>query len=162
MLRMHKFILPLLALSLAACGAPKTIKIEEPQKAETPFSAELASSYLSAKLAARSGDVEKAATAFLGAYAEDPNTPEQLIQAFNFQLAAGHFDTAADLAKRIVQEDLSPSPLIHLTVAVAEINKRDLSAAQDALNKATDAAAPLLQFELAKAYLNLARGIKIE
>lgn len=126
------------------------------------MSAELASSYLQAKLAAGSGDVEKAASSFLGAYAADPNAPEQLIQAFNFQLAAGYFDTAADLAARITQTELSPNPLVYLTLAVENINKKKLDAAADDLAAATADTPPLLQFELARAYLNLARGEKLQ
>jgi tetratricopeptide (TPR) repeat protein len=102
--------------------------------AATPLPESASGAYLAAQAAFADRDMATAADFLLTALASDPDNKDLLRQAHFALVSAGRIADALPLARKLVQgepsEQLSP-----LTLAVDAIDRNDMDAATDALNK---------------------------
>ncbi len=102
--------------------------------ASAPPEASVVGDYLSGRLAARTNEVNAAASAFRDVQAESGATTEVLRSAFLYQLAAGNIEAAAALSGDLLSNDASEDDdLARLTLAAQSIRKGAFLDAHDVL-----------------------------
>ncbi|WP_411819001.1 tetratricopeptide repeat protein [Hyphococcus formosus] len=107
--------------------------------ASEPKSESLVGDYLSGRLAARSNAIDAAATAFEGARTETGMSEEVVRSAFFYQIAAGNIDNAAELARKILEnEDPEDDDLAELVIAARALKAEDYAAAREALKSGAE------------------------
>ena len=96
--------------------------------------------YLSGRLAARTNNVDAAASEFSQAQTGAPETSEVLRDAFFFKLASGDFEQAFPLAERLASnEELGDDGLARVVLAARALKTRDYEYAQEIVSDGVEA-----------------------
>src|SRR5215469_8243620 len=127
-------------------------------RAEAVDGTSLLGSYLAGHVARSSRDSDSAAFYYRRALAKDPNNQEILDDAFQLELAAGEFEAARSLARRLVRREPANS-VAHILLGLEAFKRRDYGDADDhfrAAQRNTTPDEPTIK--LARAWLAVAQG----
>jgi tetratricopeptide (TPR) repeat protein len=127
-------------------------------RTETVDGTSLLGSYLAGHLARSSRDSDSAAFYYRRALAKDPKNQEILDDAFQLELAAGDFEAARSLARRLTKREPANS-MAHILIGLEAFKRRDFTSAEDhfrAAQRNTSSDEPTIR--LARAWLAVAQG----
>jgi tetratricopeptide (TPR) repeat protein len=118
----------------------------------------LLGSYLAGHVARSSRDSDSAAFYYRRALAKDPKNQEILDDAFQLELAAGDFEAARGLARRLTKREPANS-IAHILLGLEAFKHRDFTNADDHFRAAQRNAPPEeTTIRLARAWLAVAQG----
>lgn len=151
----------LLGVLAATVWQPLGLLQPTPKKTEPVWQSEKGTAnYMLGALADIRGDVPTAASAYLRALADAPESMMLRHRVFELSLLNGDTDTALRLARAF--PEAQQDTLTRLVQAVALAHAGNLPQARAMLKKTIKQAPDLLQFQLLEAYLETAAGAKPE
>lgn len=147
----------LFAVGLLSFSAVKSEAEEQRILQYQPFVA----NYLAAILAEHRDDMQQAVVFFERAESALGGDPGLLERVFSLNMANGNIDKAYEIAKEL-QEIEGTSPLSRLLTIVYDIDAGDYQQAYEKLTLSQKELPSVLQFHLAKAYLDIEMGRDVE
>ncbi len=138
---------------LSACQKPA-----EPTVQEQPLDT---STYLRARVAEARGDIGLAATGYLSTLSSMPNNVDLRRDVFATTLSAGDVENAMRIARTLSAEE-APEALVHVVKSLAELQDSNYATAREHMLRARATAPNLLQFDLYRAYIDLADGVELD
>ncbi|HZV21771.1 MAG TPA: tetratricopeptide repeat protein [Hyphomicrobiales bacterium] len=164
--RQRAWLRPLLAASLFAgamgfvpeASAIGTGKGRPASRPETLEGTSLLGSYLAGHIARSERDSDSAAYYYRRALARDPTNQEILNDAFQLELAAGNFDSARNLAQRLLRKQ-SDNTIAHIFLGLDAFRQKNFLAADEHFRiaeRVSSAEEPTVK--LARAWVAIAQG----
>ncbi|MBI1648878.1 tetratricopeptide repeat protein [Hyphomicrobium sulfonivorans] len=147
------------ATTFAGCAFVVTLSAAQ---AATGFSTKVTShsllgSYLAANMARNANETSNAASFYQSALALDPNNPVLIEQAFQIETAAGNWERAAPLARKLLEKD-EDNRMAHLLLGIDSFKRGDYKKADVSLLRASDGPIGELTSTLARAWAAAASG----
>jgi tetratricopeptide (TPR) repeat protein len=143
-----------ISFALASCLLPLAASADTGGASGRPT---LSGSYLAARSAQTTEDMKAAAGFFESALAHDPTNALLVERVLILQLANGRFDSAKDLADRLVSLDVR-NPVARLVRAVAAVNAGEFTTVQSELTQAAQTPLAVLSGGLVSAWAGEAIG----